>query len=199
MTEWVHKITKICMKKQMSLDLNTRKIPTSFGGTLLGQSYKSHAKTQRPLCTKRMIHLVMRSKYATGKYSMLRKAKQVRSIIDTQAAKFGVRIYDFANVGNHLHLSLKISDKTHFKNFLRSISGLIMRLITGARRGSKKLNHIATHFWDQRPFTRIVELGKKSFKVIARYLFKNKLESQGFHKDLAIETAKRAFLARAKG
>src|SRR5688500_16570410 len=92
------------------------KIPTkrAFGGALLK---KSHAKTARVIATKAPIHLVMRSSLATGEKSFLFRARRIEAVIQKQAARFGVRLYDFANSGNHLHLLVLATNRRAFKNF----------------------------------------------------------------------------------
>jgi len=64
-------------------------------------------KQERPLSTKRWIHLVLKSEKARGRLSQL--TAQNRVYIDKtskeKAKRFGVKIAESANVGTHLHLS----------------------------------------------------------------------------------------------
>ena len=69
---------------------------------------------------------------------------------------------------------LKLSFRDSFKGFIRSISGIIARMVLGAQRGKAKLKG----FWDARPFTRIVSWGKE-FRKVKNYILKNVWESWG--------------------
>jgi len=174
-------------KNQQMLFDRSFEIRKDFGGSLLR---KSNAKTARPISTKEAMHIVLRSSFARGQYSMLRKniAQQIRKVIDRQAKLFGIRIYEYANVGNHIHILVRAGNRNSFKSFLRSISGLIARITLGAERGRAKLtklknalrsNSILQKFWDQRPFTRIVTW-KRDFNAVKKYVIQNFNEAMGF-------------------
>jgi hypothetical protein len=143
-----------------------------FGGSFLKNS---NAKSKRPISTKRSMHLVMRSLVARGSFSFLKKDREIRGIINLQARNFGIKIYRIANGGNHLHLIILPSSRQAFVYFLRSISGLIARLILGSQRG----NPAHKRFWEKRPFTRIVEWGR-DYRAACQYLVRNTLEALGF-------------------
>jgi REP element-mobilizing transposase RayT len=143
-----------------------------FGGAHLKNS---HAKTARAIACKKPMHLVMRSSLAKGARSFLRRDRELRVLFEKQAKLFGVRIYRFANAGNHLHLIVLPRSRGAFKNFLRAVSGLTARLVLGAERGSPQTQS----FWDQRPFTRILEWGR-DFLGVKKYLLQNALEAIGF-------------------
>jgi REP element-mobilizing transposase RayT len=119
----------------------------------------------------------MRSSLAQGERSFLNKnnARQVRAIIDRQAKRFGLRIYEFSLVANHFHLLARIKSRQSFLAFLRAISGLIARAILGAERGAAK----NLKFWDARPFTRIVEWGQ-AFRIARQYLLAGSTDAIGF-------------------
>jgi hypothetical protein len=151
------------------LDTNNIKI---FGGAALS---KSNPKQARPLSIKRPMHLVMRSSKARGAYSLLNKSREVFNVIYNQGRLHGVKIYRYANAGNHLHIVILPRSTWAYKKFIRSTSGLIARIIVGAERGKAK----NIKFWDQRPFTRIVEWGR-DFKRVSSYLMQNTLEAIGF-------------------
>src|SRR5271154_5436972 len=63
-------------------------------------------KGARPFAARRPLHIVMRAPRARGPWSMLRPAN--RTAVDRLAKRFAgryhIRIYQFANVGNHLHM-----------------------------------------------------------------------------------------------
>lgn len=161
--------------------------------SLPGFSFKSHAtahggdhargrrKRARPVDPKQAIHLVLRSSQAKGKWSLLhpQHCNAVESELCRTAKKWGVQVYRFANVGNHLHLLLRPRTRRAFQGFLREFSGKIAMRITGAvkARGLKE-NPGGRHFWDHLAFTRIVRWGR-DYDRVARYLLKNLFESMG--------------------
>ena len=164
------------VKREKNLFFKELKLSTKniFGGALLKNS---HAKEQRPISTKRAMHLVLRSLMCKGELSLLtsKNARRVEEIIRTQGKKLGVKIYRLANSGNHLHLLVCPKSRHSFQSFLRAISGLIPRAVLDVERGRAK----EIKFWDKRPFSRIVEWGK-DFSRVKRYLQLNILEATGF-------------------
>lgn len=96
----------------------------------------------------------------------------VDRIINGAAKKFGVRIHDRANVGNHLHLVLSFSSRETFQRFLKTVTGLIARHITGARKGKP----FGRRFWDYTAFTRVI-VGYRAFLSARNYVEKNRIEA----------------------
>jgi hypothetical protein len=142
-----------------------------------GAKSNGRRKEFRPLSTKDSIHLVLKSSRAKGIYSFLYKENpnQVKHLLYKQARKFFVKITHYANVGNHLHLEVKITARKEFQQFLRSVTCLIARKVTGARRGKK-----FGRFWDNLAFTRVL----KSFaehRILNIYIMANQLEAIGGH------------------
>lgn len=144
-----------------------------FGGSLLKNS---HAKEKRPISTKQPMHLVLRSSMAVGALSL--RSNRVRGPIERRirsyCQKFGVRLYEFANVGNHLHLLIKLGNRFTFAKFIKAVTGVIARLVLGAQRGSAK----GQKFWDQRPYSRIVAW-KRGYQIVKDYVIQNHLEAIG--------------------
>lgn len=155
------------------------KVPSKIHG---GATCAGNPRTSRPLSTKMPIHLVMRSSRAVGGRSFRAKqlAPQIDAVIKKHAKLNGVKIYRFANAGDHLHFALKITKPELFKKFLRVVSGLIARLVLKAEKGSAKLRS-GSRFWDARPFTRVATWGK-SFDILCSYLALNNWEALGFMK-----------------
>lgn len=158
--------------KQLGFEILDNKNTKKFGGALLKNS---HAKIKRPVTTKKCMHLVMRSSLAKGDRSLLKHAAGIRAIVQKQSQQFGVRVDRMANAGNHLHLVIQPGTRRGFNGFIRSISGLIARLVLRAEKGTSK----NIRFWDQRPFTRIIEWGTE-YRGVLRYLVQNSLEAFGF-------------------
>jgi hypothetical protein len=137
---------------------------------------KGRRKIARPIDPKRPMHVVLRATQARGEWSMLRRRNKTRIFLlaHEKARRFGVRIYRFSNVGNHLHLLVLPGSREGFQNFLRSTTGAIAFLVTGARKGSG----LKRRFWDLLAFSRVVSWGRE-FNVVSVYFAKNLLESLG--------------------
>jgi hypothetical protein len=84
-----------------------------------------------------------------------------------------VKVYRFANVGNHLHLLVKAESRASLQQFLKTFGGLAARAVTGARKGVKQ-----GRFWERTAYSRLVPSG--AFKTVCAYLGKNRLEAIGF-------------------
>src|SRR6476620_10568066 len=165
------------MRRQISLPGFDHNAKLAFGGA----AQKGNPKTARTIVTRQAMHVVVRSSQAKGRYSFLGKAKRVEDILLRQAERFGVRLYDVANAGNHLHLVLRASSVRLFKGFLRAITGLLARLVLGVERGSPWKG---ARFWDARPFTRIVSWGR-DYTQLRNYLLLNRTEMLGMKRQPA--------------
>ncbi len=142
-----------------------------------GSRTQGNPREQRPITTKRPMHLVMKSSHAKGEFSFLKgkRVKRIKDLIHRSAKAHGVKIYRYANSGNHLHLIIMPPSRSAYHKFIRSISGLIARLTLGVERGKA----LGLQFWDARPFSRILEWGR-DFRVACDYLEQNILEALGF-------------------
>lgn len=160
-----------------------------------GATCSGNPRGKRPLSTRLPIHLVMRSSRAHGGRSFLRKENAVRieRIVSKHAKLNGVKIYRFANAGNHLHFLVKIANQELFKRFLRVLSGLIARVVLKAEKGAAKLKGVK--FWDARPFTRVAAWGK-AFDVLCSYLALNQWEALGFLKHTKRDGKRKLFIVK---
>lgn len=162
--------------KPVQLSLIKNRILRQFGGALL----KGNAKVARPLSTKETVHLVLKSAQAIGTKSMLHtyNVNRIDAIIRTHARLCRIRIYHSVNVGNHLHLVIKLDDRKEFSKFVRVITGLIARHVLKAQRGpaaessSIAAAHKKNQFWVARPFTRLIAWGR-DYELVTRYMKKN--------------------------
>ncbi len=147
------------------------KAVSAFGGILFR---KARYRTHRPLCTKRSIHLVLRSSQAIGTRSFQNSEnwKRIEKLCFEFAARHRVQIQHYANGGNHLHLVIKLKRKLAYSSFIRALTGAIALKITGANRN----NPNKTRFWDFRPFTTLVER-TKTYSIKKDYVTLNFLES----------------------
>jgi REP element-mobilizing transposase RayT len=168
--------TKLVMRaKQYEFGVTTKR-KFIFGGSDL----KGNAREKRPFHKHMFSHLVMRSRLAIGERSLLRAAhkKIVEEIVRGAARLFSVKIERFVNVGNHLHILIKAPNRPAQANFLRTISGRIVRQVMGVEKGSPGRFE---KFWDSKPFTRLLAWGR-AFRAVTHYLSLNSLEAIGFTK-----------------
>ena len=144
-----------------------------FGGRLLGQN--GHAREARPVSPKHSMHLVLRSDRARGANSMRHKRhrRRIDQLVYKQAKLRKIRIYKYANVGNHLHILLKPSSRAAYVAFIKALSGLIARQILKAEKNAAK----GLKFWNQRPFSRVVHWGR-AFKIAKNYVQQNAEEAR---------------------
>ena len=144
----------------------------AFGGTLLKGN---NPKVRRPIDSKLPIHLVLKSSQAVGEKS-LRKGRRLRDVETTvrrTAKKYGVRIYEYGNSGNHLHILLKVHKRFLWKPFICELTGRIAALVVGFAKGKGQ------KFWDFRPFTRVVAGWGRSYRLVKDYVALNGLEALG--------------------
>jgi hypothetical protein len=86
--------------------------------------------------------------------------------------RFDVRVYDFANVGSHLHLLVRARRREAFQGFLRSFAGIVARRVTGARR-----TRPVGRFFTGLAWSRVVSWGRDYFGV-RHYVFRNQIEGE---------------------
>lgn len=142
------------------------------GGTLR----KGKRKTARPFDRRKSMHIVLRSTHARGSWSMLQSRNKgfIHAILLDVAERFQIKIYNYRNVGNHLHLNVQAGSRKNMQSFLRVFPQRVMFQVTGACKG----NPIG-RFWDEIVWSRIVEWGRE-FKVLQRYFLKNQMQAFGF-------------------
>jgi hypothetical protein len=138
-----------------------------------GDKRKGRRKLARPIDPKRPMHVVLHASRAKGDWSMLRlqNERAIKRIIWTAAANHGIRVYQFANVGNHLHLLVKTRTRQGFQDFARTISALIARAVTGAKKGNP-----VGKFWDELLYSKVLEWGRVFFNA-KYYVIQNELET----------------------
>lgn len=143
----------------------------SHGGGIVGRK----RKLSRPLDSRKPVHLVLKSTTATGARSFLFPANDlfIERTLAKYARAFRVSIQRFENMGNHLHLIAKFRRREDFQNFLRTVTALIARFITKARRG----HPFGKRFWDALAFTRVIT-GRRDYFGVVDYLDKNHCERE---------------------
>ncbi|MBK9293179.1 MAG: transposase [Oligoflexia bacterium] len=160
--------------KQTKFQTKEFKSQLFFGGSL---TTKRAHRTARPLSTRYPIHLVLRSSKAVGKNSFWEKKNKflIKQALNKFSLRWGIKIINCANVGNHLHLYMQLSNRFTYEKFIRSLTGTLALQIT---RHNKNLGEGAKNFWDYRPYTRIV-IGEKAHLVMKDYLLINQMEGLG--------------------
>jgi hypothetical protein len=146
--------------------------PLDYGGNVRA----GKRKIQRPFDRKRPVHLVFRSSRAKGEWSFLnrRNKGRVHALLLELTQKYGIKLYQFENVGNHLHLLAKFPGRSELKTFLRVFTQRLMFLVTGARKGNPR-----GRFFDGIAYSKVISWGRE-FSAVKAYLWKNALESLGF-------------------
>jgi REP element-mobilizing transposase RayT len=146
-----------------------KQFKNDYGGELLrSRAGRMHG---RPLSSRSTMHLVLRSTQARGDWSFRRpgNARRVRAIVSKFAAKYGVRLISFANVGNHLHLHIKLSNRFSYAPFIRAVTSAIVMAVTGRTRWTKKANGIVSSY--------------REYLNLSDYIQLNRWEGQGYRRD----------------
>jgi REP element-mobilizing transposase RayT len=97
---------------------------------------------------------------------------RVHALLQKSSERYRIRVYRFANVGNHLHLLLQAERRSDLGAFLREFAGVVAMLITGSVKGRPQ------KFWDGLVWSKVVEWGRQ-FKNTIRYILLNVLEGAG--------------------
>ena len=100
-----------------------------------GDFRQGQRKLWRPFDRRKPLHVTLRSSRARGAWSLLdhKNERRVRHLVYRFASKNRVRIFKYANAGNHLHLLVHSKDHAAFKRFLKTIAGLIMYAMRNKR------------------------------------------------------------------
>jgi REP element-mobilizing transposase RayT len=97
---------------------------------------------------------------------------KVHELLQRISNKRHIKVYRFANVGNHLHMLVQARTRAEFQAFLREFAGAVAVSVTGAAKGRPE------KFWDGIAWSMVVEWGRQ-FRNAARYIMLNVLESSG--------------------
>jgi REP element-mobilizing transposase RayT len=155
----------------MQLSLFDRPVQIELARTQHGGDFRrGERKLERPVSTRRPMHVVLTSRRARGPWSLRKHDRAVRDVLRRMARRFDVRVYDFANVGSHLHLVLRARRREGFQGFLRSFTGIVARRITGAERGRQR-----GRFFDGLAWSRVVSWGR-DYWGLRHYVFRNQIE-----------------------
>jgi hypothetical protein len=125
-----------------------------------GGSLKGRCKERRPLSPNRLTHVVLSSSEAKGQLAFTTPANRtiVAEILDERGSQFGIIVELIEARMTHLHFILSFKDRTKFQGFLRTVTALIARRITGARKG----HPFGRKFWNHIAFTRTLEVSESA-------------------------------------
>jgi REP element-mobilizing transposase RayT len=170
----VMKARKIRTKKDQLSFFNERK-SHSYGGQL---RTKAKNRGARPISNHQSMHLVLRSSKAKGPWSFLKASnrQKISTFVKRISHKYGVSLISVANVGNHLHLHIKLNgNREVYKRYIRGLTAGIAILITKVNKNTS----LKEKFWDYRPFSRIV-IGFRNYLTLKDYILINQFEGLGY-------------------
>jgi REP element-mobilizing transposase RayT len=148
-------------------DVHAELVRTEHGGSVR----RGRRKLERPVSTRRPMHVVLSSHRARGPWILRKHERAVRDTLRETARRFGVRVYDFTNVGSHLHLLVRTRRRDAFHGFLRSFAGIVARQVTGARRGRP-----SGRFFSGLAWSRVLVWGP-DYLGVRHYVFRNQIEA----------------------
>jgi hypothetical protein len=154
--------------KQLKFLLSEPKSESSYGGS------KTKRIQRRPVIPRRAHHITLRATQARGEWSFLRPKNYalVRTLLRRQAKRHFVALESFVNVGNHIHLKVRPQTRRGFADFLRSVTCLIARGVTGARKGRP----LKARFFDFLAWSRVLTSWTEELRL-NRYFDDNALEA----------------------
>ena len=160
-----------------------------------GSSRTGHRKTSRPLEPTLPLYVVLRSSRARGKWSLARPPTRtaVKETLRALAARHGIKVFEFSNGGDQVHMLLRAQSRTSFQAFLRAFAGLVARQVTGARKGKP-----SGRFWDTLTYSRVLKWGEE-FDLVRSFLAGGDLDALALLPQPPKTPAKRAPSARAGG
>ena len=137
---------------------------TRFGfakeSSAFGGARKPGRKGMRPLCNKRGVHLILKTRR-----NLFKESQTVLTTVSPMANKFGVKIYNLAIAFDHAHFLLKFPSRDAYRKFIRAITGLL----------AKKLG---AKLFTQAPFTRLFTW-QSEYWILKRYMEQNREETLG--------------------
>jgi REP element-mobilizing transposase RayT len=138
-----------------------------------GSDCQGRRKSERPVSVRRPMHVTLHSDKARGALSLLKHRRAVHEALRACARRTGVRVYDFANVGSHLHLLVRVRRRQAFQAFLRSFAGIVARKVTDSRRGKPFSDG---RFWSALAWSRVVTWGR-DYHGVRHYILRNRIEA----------------------
>jgi REP element-mobilizing transposase RayT len=135
-----------------------------FGGSLL----TGRRKIRRPLSTKHPIHLVLR----TNRAKLFHPGNVEMNALIIKVAKWsGIKIYDLAVNWSHIHLLIKIPDRSAYNRFVRVLNSRIVLYFE--QKSGWKLKGL----FELRPYTKILTWGRQFVRAL-NYQVLNQIEAK---------------------
>lgn len=155
------------MRRQYALTAASK----SFGGSdMVGKR-----KVARPLATNRPLHLVLKSSQARGRLTFLNHRTALDQVLRRISRKWGVQIKNRVWVSNHIHMTVQFSNRMHYQNWIRELTGQIVCCL------SQRVRQRIANFFDHRPWTRVLEWGRDLLNM-KDYFLKNELQNFGLRR-----------------
>lgn len=148
-------------------------------------------KSKRHLSVKNPFHVTLRSEFATGKRSLLRHKNLIYKVLNKASRRFGVKIYQQAICGNHIHLLVRGRQRFAIQNFFRVVAGHIAQKIIDLypisvqerEPGNALLKGTEVKykrkFWGALLYSRMVRWGR-DYSNVVNYIERNNLEAIGW-------------------
>lgn len=136
----------------MQLKLFEEKIEKEFGGSL----NQGRRKLSRPLDPTKPIHFILKARDSAD---LLENRVYVEEKARSLAVKFGIRIYAVVVNADHVHFIIKISRRDFYNRWIRGLTGILARKMTGLK-------------WKQLPYSRIASWGRE-YHTLRAYLDDN--------------------------
>jgi REP element-mobilizing transposase RayT len=123
-----------------------------------GVSRTGQRKTSRPLEPTLPLYVVLRSSRARGRWSLARPPTRtaVKETLKALSSRHGIKVFEYSNGGDQVHLLLRAQSRQSFQAFLRAFAGLVARQVTGARKGKP-----SGRFWDALTYSRVLKWGEE--------------------------------------
>lgn len=143
--------------------------------------------SRRSVIIGKPVHLVLRSDKAVGRRSFLKNDRIVRTVLAKFSKRFGIKIYQLAICGNHIHCLAKAYNRKDLQNFFRVFAGQVAQEILRKhpmQKWERKAFRGGTHkknqktFWSFLLYSRVVSWGR-DFGNVKRYIVRNVLEAFG--------------------
>jgi len=148
-------------------------------------------KSKRLLSVRNPFHVTLRSELATKKRSLLKHKNMIYKVLHKASRNFGVKIYQQAICGNHIHLLVRGRQRFAIQNFFRVVAGHIAQKILElhplqsnelSRGNAPRVEGIMPYkrkFWQALIYSRLVQWGR-DYSNVMNYIERNTLEAMGW-------------------
>ncbi len=109
------------------------------------------------------MHMTLKSSHMNGDASLFQIENRdlFLGLLKTLSEKYHIKVVEYELVGNHIHILFKIACRSLYHKFIRCLTGQFAKKMI-QRYGLK-----VKRFFDERPFTRVVKLGRDLIRVIS--------------------------------